>query len=81
MTYALAWPLQEAVYTVLTAAPEVTALAGTHLYDAAPPVGGAAEDLPLYAVIGDETVQDWSTADGCGAEHLFTVSVYAAERS
>ncbi|MEO0820010.1 MAG: DUF3168 domain-containing protein [Pseudomonadota bacterium] len=81
MTYALSWPLQEAVYAVLKAAPAVTALAGGHVYDAAPAAKGGAEDMALYAVIGDETVRNWGSADTPGAEHRLAVNVYAAERS
>jgi hypothetical protein len=81
MTYALAWPLQEAVHAALAASPEVSALAAGRIWDATPPTSGSAADAPLYVVIGDETVQDWSTADCAGAAHTLGLAVYAAERS
>jgi hypothetical protein len=81
MTYALAWPLQEAVYAALTASPEVAALSGGRIYDATPAAAGPAEDELHYVVLGDESVTDWSAADCAGAQHLLLISVYAAERS
>ena len=74
MTYALAWPLQQAVHARLTADPGVTALLGDRIHDAAP-------DTPrldqVYAVLGDEEVDDWSTATDRGAEHLIRIAVHA----
>ncbi|MEM6944440.1 MAG: DUF3168 domain-containing protein [Pseudomonadota bacterium] len=81
MTAALTWPLQEAVFQVLAAAPEVAAIAPGRIYDAVPPASAEAEDIPVYAVIGDDTVQEWGTQIDRGSQHLFGISVFATERS
>jgi hypothetical protein len=60
--------LQQAVYAALTGA-----LAAT-VYDAAP--RGAA--LP-YVVIGEGSVNDFSTKTESGSEHLFTVHVWSRD--
>jgi len=77
MTYALSWPLQEAVYDLLTTTPAVTALIGGRVYDAPPPVDGVVAPAGLYAVIGDEAVQDWSTKSDHGADHRITIALIA----
>lgn len=81
MTYALAWPLQQAVFSTLAADPGVAAIAPGRIFDAPPPLTGEAESEPPYAVIGDETVQEWGAADGAGAAHVIGVSIFASERS
>ncbi|MEL6773335.1 MAG: DUF3168 domain-containing protein [Pseudomonadota bacterium] len=81
MTYALAWPLQQAVFALLSADAGVEAVAPGRVFDAPPPLQGEAESEPPYAVIGDETVQEWSAADGDGAAHTLGVSIFASERS
>lgn len=80
MTYALSWPLQQAVYQLLSADPAVTALVGTRIYDATVPLSEEAEPEGLYLTIGDERVEDWSTATDRGAAHLLTVAVHAPRR-
>ncbi|MEM6971926.1 MAG: DUF3168 domain-containing protein [Pseudomonadota bacterium] len=81
MTYALALPLQQAVFQHLSADPGVTALAAGRVFDAPPQLSGDAEAEAAYAVIGDESVQDWSSADTAGAAHTLGISVFATERS
>ncbi|MEO0426514.1 MAG: DUF3168 domain-containing protein [Pseudomonadota bacterium] len=81
MTLALGWPLQEAVFAALTADPAVQALAAGRIYDAVPPASGEAEVISVYAVIGDDTVQEWGTGTDAGSQHLFGISIFAAERS
>ncbi|MEO1724592.1 MAG: DUF3168 domain-containing protein [Pseudomonadota bacterium] len=81
MTLALGWPLQEAVFAALTADPGVQALAAGRIYDAVPPASGEAEVISVYAVIGDDTVQEWGTGTDAGSQHLFGISIFAAERS
>ncbi|MEL6265527.1 MAG: DUF3168 domain-containing protein [Pseudomonadota bacterium] len=81
MTYALAWPLQQAVFALLSADAGVAALAAGRVYDAPPPMPEDATAEPPYAVIGDESVADWSAADCAGASHVIGVSVFASERS
>ena len=80
MTYALSWPLQEAVFGALSGAPAVTALVGDRIYDAPPPFeADDAPDVP-WITLGDERVDDWSTKDGAGAVHLLSVAVHAPRR-
>lgn len=71
MTYALAAPLQTAVYQTLTGAAQVASLVGTHIYDALPT--GRLPDL--YLTLGAESVVDRSDFGICGAEHRLTISV------
>jgi hypothetical protein len=71
MSYALAGPLQAAVFARVKANPTVAGLVGNAVFDAAPP--GA---LPaLYISLGSEVVRDRSDKSGAGAEHEFTVTV------
>lgn len=80
MTYALSWPLQEAVYGTLTADATLTALVGDRIYDAPPHF--AADEAPgePWMTLGDERVDDWSTKDGAGAVHVLTIAVHAPAR-
>ena len=77
MTYALSWPLQQAVYGAFTADPAITGIVGERIYDAPPPF--AADDMPdaPWITFGDERVDDWSTKDSAGAVHLLSVAVHA----
>ena len=81
MTYALAWPLQEALYGLLTTHPECTALLGTRVFDAPPPFSEDAEAEDLYVVLGDEEARDWSTTSSRGAIHQIRLDIYAAQHS
>ena len=74
MTYALAWPLQQAVHARLAADPGVAAMLGDRIHDAAPETRRLSQ---IYAVIGDEAVEDWSTATDRGAEHVIRLAVHA----
>ncbi|MEM9046926.1 MAG: DUF3168 domain-containing protein [Pseudomonadota bacterium] len=79
MTYALAWPLQEAVFQLLSSDATLGALV-SGIYDAAPQqVADAAPD-GLYVTIGDEIAEDWRTARDTGALHTLVVSVHAPRR-
>lgn len=80
MTYALSWPLQQAVYQLLSADAGVAALVGTRIYDAPLPPDAEAEPDGLYVTIGDERVEDWSTATDRGAAHTLTIAVHAPRR-
>lgn len=71
MSYAIAAPLQAAVYAALTSDSAVTAIVGTDVFDAIPT--GAVP--PLYVALGPETAKDASDKTGAGARHEFTVSV------
>lgn len=80
MTYALAWPLQEAVYQALAGDPAVASFVAGRIYDAPPPTSELGPETSPYITLGDELVDDWSTADGHGARHTFAVSVHAERR-
>lgn len=71
MSFATSGPLQEAVFSALSADAALAALVGGAIYDAVP--RGA---LPaLYVRLGSEEVRDASDCSGAGAEHRITVSV------
>ena len=71
MTYAIAQPLQAAIYARLTSDEAVTALVGPHVYDQVPP--GL---LPtLYVALGPEAARDRSDQTGRGTEHDVVVSI------
>ena len=71
MSYAIAAPLQEAVYARLVGDPTVQTLAGDAVYDAVPP----GTPPGTFVVVGPEEVQDRSDATGAGAEHRLRISV------
>ncbi len=77
MTYALAWPLQQAVYAALQADPAIAALVEDRIYDAAPHAERTDAPLADYITLGDETVRAWDTADGQGSSHDFAVTVHS----
>lgn len=74
MSYAMAAPLQAAIYAHLRADAGVSAALGEHLYDALPP----GEPPLLYAVLGGEDARDASDKTGAGAWHRLTISVVAS---
>ena len=71
MSYAMAAPLQEAVYQHLATDAGLAALVGGAIYDALP-AGPVPE---TYVSLGPEEVRDSSDRSGAGAVHRFTVSV------
>ncbi|MGR3496835.1 DUF3168 domain-containing protein [Citreimonas sp.] len=71
MSYALAAPLQMAVYQRLISDETLDALVGGNVFDAVPQ-----GTLPrLYVTLGAETVKDASDATGAGAWHEFVISI------
>lgn len=76
MTYALAEPLQTAVYSALIADVALTALVGTDIYDAPLPLetGIAPSE---YVMIGAEQVTNSGSKTENGAIHDLTVSVHS----
>lgn len=74
MTYALAWPLQHALHARLVSDPGVATILGDRIFDAAPQEALLTE---VYATLGDETVEDWSTATDHGAAHTIRITVHA----
>ncbi|MEK0163740.1 DUF3168 domain-containing protein [Phaeobacter sp. A36a-5a] len=72
MTYALALPLQEALFQHLTNDPALTTALSGAIYDALP-----AGSLPqTYVTLGPEEVQDRSDRSGAGARHRVEITVY-----
>ena len=80
MTFALSWPLQQALFEAIRADAACAALLGDRVYDAAPPFGPDAGAEGLYLTLGDETVSDWSTAGDRGARHQVVLRVHAPRR-
>ena len=80
MTYALAWPLQEAIFQLLCNNPICNEHFGGQIFDAPLPLNGEAELQGLYLVIGDEEAQDWSTSAEHGAVHVISLNVHAPRR-
>lgn len=77
MTYALAWPLQQAVYAALTADPAVAALTGGRIHDAPPHASREADPSAVHVVLGEEVVRPFDTADRHGGTHDFTIAVHS----
>lgn len=71
MSYAVAAPLQAAVFQRLFDDAELQALVGSNVFDALP--SGVVP--PLYVALGPEKVRDASDITGGGAVHEMTISV------
>lgn len=80
MTYALAWPLQQGLFALLCESPLCTKHFNGQIFDAPLPFGAEAAPDGLYLIIGDEEVQDWSTATDAGAVHLISLNIHAPRR-
>ncbi len=80
MTYALAWPLQEALFTALCDEPSCAEHFKGQIYDAPLPFSGDAAPEGLYLILGDEDAQDWSTGSDQGAVHLVSLNIHAPRR-
>lgn len=76
MTYALAEPLQTAVYTALTGDAALTALVGSDIYDTPLP-DGTTTPPSEYVLIGSETVAARSSKTQDGALHDLTILVHS----
>ena len=76
MTYALAWPLQEALFQLLTTDAACIAAFGGRVFDGPPPLTRADEE-GAYLILGDEEARDWSTKTETGAVHLIQLDVHA----
>jgi hypothetical protein len=68
------WALQQAIFAELSASSDVQAVLGDppRLYDAVP-----REAQFPYAVIGDGTENDASTATEMGSEHLLAIEIWS----
>lgn len=71
MSYGASAALQTAIYQHLLSDPEVSALVGSNIFDAAP--SGAVP--PVYVSLGPEDVLARNDKSGNGAVHRFTISV------
>ncbi|MFK7945443.1 MAG: DUF3168 domain-containing protein [Paracoccaceae bacterium] len=79
MTYALAWPLQEALYSLFTTDAACVVAFDGRVHDGPPPLTNA-EAEGAYLVLGDEEARDWSTKTDDGAVHLVRVDVHVPRR-
>ncbi len=80
MTYALSWPLQQALYDLMCNDAVCVEHFGHRIYDAPPPFLGEQAPEGLYLTFGDEEVADWSTASEAGAVHLVKLTIHAPRR-
>lgn len=73
MASSASWALQQGIFQVLAANPEVTGLlGGTHIFDNAP----RNASFP-YLTFGQTTERDWSTGSEDGSEHTVTLHVWS----
>jgi hypothetical protein len=77
MSYVCSWALQKALYAALSADQAVGALAGSRIWDEGDAAAVAAADGGPCVILGDETVEAWSTATDAGAVHVVTISAVA----
>ncbi|MEM7057331.1 MAG: DUF3168 domain-containing protein [Pseudomonadota bacterium] len=77
MTYAISWPLQEGIYSLICTDPVCSSTLGSRVFDAVPLEADNGTPDDVYMTFGDEEVQDWSSGSTNGAIHLITVSVHA----
>ncbi|RMF37088.1 MAG: DUF3168 domain-containing protein [Alphaproteobacteria bacterium] len=80
MTYALSWPLQEAVFARLSADPTLSGLVGGRIYDAAPHAVQASDPLEDYVTLGEEVARAFDTATDHGASFDFAVAVHSGRQ-
>jgi hypothetical protein len=74
MSFACSWPLQKALFAALAADPAVGALAGARIWDEGDAAAVLAAGGGPCVILGDETVEPWSTASDEGAAHVVTIS-------
>lgn len=76
MSYLLGASLQRALYAALIADPELAERVGERVYDDFP------EKVPpeTFVLIGEETVEPWSTASDEGAIHVLRLGVVGSRR-
>ena len=80
MTYALSWPLQQALFHLFCENAICAQYFGHRIYDAPPPLLDEASPDGIYLTFGDEAVDDWSTGSDAGAVHLISLVVNAPRR-
>ncbi len=74
MSYGAAAALQQAVVAALLADADVTAALGSAVHDALP----AGPPPALYALVGEEEVEDRSDGSGSGALHRLVIRVISS---
>jgi hypothetical protein len=77
MSFACSWALQKALFAALAADPEVGALAGGRIWDEGDAAAVVAAGGGPCVVLGDETVEPWSTVSDDGAAHVVAISAVA----
>jgi hypothetical protein len=70
----ISFALQQAIFTALSASSDLQALIGNRLFDFVPP-----DSAFPYAVLGDGSETDWSTAIEDGTEHAAQIDVWSRE--
>ncbi len=80
MTYALSWPLQQALYQLFCDSAICAQHFGHRIYDAPPPISDEVIPDGLYLTFGDEQATDWSTGSDSGAVHTISMTVHAPRR-
>ncbi|MEM9059816.1 MAG: DUF3168 domain-containing protein [Pseudomonadota bacterium] len=80
MTYALAWPLQEALFRLICESPACTDHFKGQIFDAPLPFSGEAAPEGLYLILGDDEAQDWSSGTDNGATHVVRLNIHAPRR-
>jgi hypothetical protein len=77
MSFACSWALQKALFAALSADPAVGALAGPRIWDEGDAAAVSTAGGGPCVILGDETVEPWSTASDDGAAHVVTISTVA----
>ena len=80
MTYALSWPLQQALYTLFCENAVCLEHFGHRIYDAPPPLLEETSPDGVYLTFGDEEADDWSTGTDRGAVHTVSLTIHAPRR-
>ena len=80
MTYALSWPLQEGIFSLVCHEPACATALGGRIFDHAPPPGQVDGLDDVYMSFGDEEVQDWSSGSTRGAVHTVLISIFSPRR-
>lgn len=80
MTYALSWPLQQALYALFCENAVCAEHFAHRIYDAPPPLLEGSAPEGVYLTFGDEEVDDWSTGSDAGAVHIVAITINAPRR-
>lgn len=76
MTAALSWPLQQAVFVLLSADPALAALLGAdRIFDEPPHRDAEAHSPAPYLILGEESVEPWFDKTARGAVHELSLTI------